>query len=172
MPHPTPLRTATTALIICALLATSSPALADKPAKGGGHKGDDHKKRERVDHDRGHERRGEDHDHGDRGRKKAHFEDRDRQVIREYYDQEYRAGHCPPGLEKKANGCLPPGQAKKWTVGRPLPPEVVYYEIPPAITIRLSPPPIGHRYIRVANDILMIAVGTGMVMEALDDLSR
>ena len=25
----------------------------------------------------------------------------------------YRAGGCPPGLAKKNNGCLPPGQAKK-----------------------------------------------------------
>jgi len=25
----------------------------------------------------------------------------------------YGVGHCPPGLAKKNNGCLPPGQAKK-----------------------------------------------------------
>ena len=25
----------------------------------------------------------------------------------------YGAGGCPPGLAKKHNGCLPPGQAKK-----------------------------------------------------------
>ena len=25
----------------------------------------------------------------------------------------YRAGGCPPGLAKKHNGCMPPGQAKK-----------------------------------------------------------
>ena len=27
------------------------------------------------------------------------------------------AGACPPGLAKKGNGCLPPGQAKKLGVG-------------------------------------------------------
>ena len=27
------------------------------------------------------------------------------------------AGGCPPGLAKKGNGCLPPGQAKKLGVG-------------------------------------------------------
>ena len=28
-------------------------------------------------------------------------------------------GHCPPGLAKKGNGCLPPGQAKKlYNVGQ------------------------------------------------------
>ena len=31
-------------------------------------------------------------------------------------------GHCPPGLAKKHNGCLPPGQAKKlYNVGQRLP---------------------------------------------------
>lgn len=29
------------------------------------------------------------------------------------YDDGYRGGGCPPGLAKKHNGCLPPGQAKK-----------------------------------------------------------
>ena len=37
------------------------------------------------------------------------------------WDDDHDYGHgCPPGLAKKHNGCLPPGQAKKW-VGRSLP---------------------------------------------------
>jgi hypothetical protein len=33
----------------------------------------------------------------------------------------YGVGGCPPGLAKKNNGCLPPGQAKKlYTVGQRL----------------------------------------------------
>jgi len=40
-------------------------------------------------------------------------------------DRDHRRGHviyteapgCPPGLAKKHNGCLPPGQAKKWHRG-------------------------------------------------------
>ena len=48
-----------------------------------------------------------------------------RVAVHEYYDDEYRGGkRCPPGLAKKHNGCMPPGQAKKWQMGRPLPPEV------------------------------------------------
>ena len=41
-----------------------------------------------------------------------------------HYVYGYGAGGCPPGLAKKNNGCLPPGQAKKlynigqrWPVG-------------------------------------------------------
>src|ERR1700755_1453967 len=39
--------------------------------------------------------------------------DRDRNATYSYYRTEYSAGRCPPGLAKKDNGCLPPGQAKK-----------------------------------------------------------
>ena len=45
--------------------------------------------------------------------------DRDRSAVRTYYRNEFASGNCPPGLAKKNNGCLPPGQAKKlWTVGQ------------------------------------------------------
>ncbi len=33
-----------------------------------------------------------------------------------------------------------------------------------------GPAPAGHRYVRVAADILLIAVGTSMVIDAIQDL--
>lgn len=33
----------------------------------------------------------------------------------------YGVGGCPPGLAKKNNGCLPPGQARKLAVGQRMP---------------------------------------------------
>jgi hypothetical protein len=33
----------------------------------------------------------------------------------------YGVGGCPPGLAKKNNGCLPPGQARKLAIGQRLP---------------------------------------------------
>jgi hypothetical protein len=98
--------------------------------------------------------------------------DRDRNTVYSYYRTEYGAGHCPPGLAKKNNGCMPPGQAKKWKVGKPLPREVVYYELPPPLIAQIGPPPSGYRYVRVAGDILMIAIGTSMVVDAIHDLGR
>ena len=90
--------------------------------------------------------------------------DRDRNAVYSYYRTEYAAGHCPPGLAKKNNGCLPPGQAKKmWQIGQPLPAGVYDEALPPALLGRLSPAPAGHQYVRVASDILMLAVGTRMV---------
>jgi len=104
--------------------------------------------------------------------KQKHFATEHRDYVREYYAQEFRSGNCPPGLAKKRNGCLPPGQAKKWSVGRPLPSDVVFYEVPRELVVRIGPPPAGHRYVRVAGDILMIAIGTSMVVDAISDLSR
>ena len=39
---------------------------------------------------------------------------------------------CPPGLAKKGNGCLPPGQARKLGVGDRLPDYLHGYNIPDA----------------------------------------
>jgi len=36
--------------------------------------------------------------------------------------------------------------------------------------VDLGPPPAGHRYVRVGLDILMIAIGTGMIVDAIQDL--
>ena len=90
------------------------------------------------------------------------------------HDYAYGYGHsCPPGLAKKHNGCLPPGQAKKrWTIGRPLPREVIFYNLPPTLVVELGVPPPGYRFVRVANDLLLIAIGTGMVLDAVTDLGR
>ena len=73
-------------------------------------------------------------------------------AVRGWYVSEINAGHCPPGLRKKHNGCLPPGQAKKlWAVGRPRPRDVIYYDLPPTLVVELGAPPLGYRYARVAN---------------------
>ncbi len=101
-----------------------------------------------------------------------HFDDHQRTIIRDYYADSFQSGRCPPGLAKKHNGCQPPGQAKKWQLGHRLPSTVVYYDLPPRIITELGTPPAGYKYVRVASDILMIAVGTGMVMDAIQDLNH
>jgi Ni/Co efflux regulator RcnB len=67
---------------------------------------------------------------------------------------------------------MPPGQAKKWKRGQPLPHDVTYYSVPQALVVTIGPPPPGHRYVRVATDILLIAIGTGLVVDAIQDLGR
>ncbi len=109
--------------------------------------------------------------HGD-SRQPRFFTGYDRSPIDLYYADQYRRGKCPPGLAKKGNQCMPPGQAKKWRLNHPLPREVIFYDLPQEVLVHLGPPPAGHRFVRVAQDILLIAVGTGMVIDAIEDLGR
>lgn len=102
----------------------------------------------------------------------GYFSDSQRQAARAYYEPRLRAGNCPPGLAKKGNGCQPPGQAKRWQRGQPLPRDVVYYPVPASVQVQLGTPPAGHKFVRVAADILLIAIGTGMVIDAIEDLGR
>lgn len=102
----------------------------------------------------------------------GYFRDEQRTAVNNYYSEQYRLGKCPPGLAKKNNGCMPPGQARQWSVGQPLPRDVVYYPVPPDIVVQLGVPPSGQRYVRVASDILLIAIGTMMVVDGIQDLGR
>lgn len=187
----------TTITLACAAVALTSANLAhaDKPEWAGQKEGKENKhegkhekkeKKEKGGNDEGRSERGGDGRDDREGREgKGGHRDRDedrhggryfteqhRVVIREYYAEQYRGNRCPPGLAKKNNGCLPPGQAKKWFVGRPIPRDVVYYEVPQPVVIRLGPPPSGQRYVRVASDILLIAIGSGIVLDAINDLNR
>ena len=163
--------------ILCAALASPASADNDKD-KGNGHGGGP--KADKSDNDHG---RGNNGDHGNNGPvsdqhaivvpyQQVVIVDRDRNVVHTYYRTEYAAGRCPPGLAKKNNGCLPPGQAKKlWAMGQPLPSSVVFYPLPGSLLGMLTPAPAGYQYVRVASDILMMAIGTRMIVGALADLS-
>lgn len=98
------------------------------------------------------------------------FGESQRSAARSYYVPRLRAGKCSPGLAKKNKGCQPPGQAKHWQLGQPLPASVVFYPVPRAVTVRMGLPPPGHEYVRVAADILLIAIGTRLVIDAIEDL--
>lgn len=149
-------------MILVATLAAFSTgtALADKPEWAGKNKHDKEK--------------AEKHDHGDsrRGSSEQRFDDDSRRLVSDYYGPRFKAGKCPPGLAKKHNGCLPPGQAKKWQKGQALPKDLRVYDLPRELRTRLPPPPPQHRYVRVASDILLIAIGTSMVIDAIEDIGR
>jgi Ni/Co efflux regulator RcnB len=100
-----------------------------------------------------------------------HFGDSDRYIINDYYGGEFSRGHCPPGLARRHNGCMPPGQARKWHRGHPLPREVVYYPLPYDLVERLPPPPPRHRYVRVGGDVLLLS-GSSVVVDAIIDIGR
>jgi len=160
------------AFVFAGMLAAGS-AIADKPSRDGGDgDGDKKSKHEnRKDEQRGGDDKPRDYAES-KIRKGEYFDDNRRAAAHDYYHEQIRSGHCPPGLAKKRNGCMPPGQARKWTTGRPLPRDVIFYDVPPVLIVKIGPPPAGHRYVRVATDILLIAIGTGMVVDAIEDLGK
>lgn len=188
--------------LIGAMALSGCSVVAEAPGQTGpgrerGERRDDRKDDRRDDRrDDRYERRGDRHDdrrhdrdddrddrRGDRGDDRrsganvqinigGYFGERQRDSVYEYYGQSAKSGKCPPGLAKKGNGCLPPGQAKKWKMGQPLPRDVSYRPVEADIRVRLGTPPAGHEFVRVASDILLIAVGTSMVIDAIEDLQR
>ncbi len=134
--------------LLAAVLAAMAmaPAFADK---GRGRGGDDGHRGDRVEHvERHHDRHGRGDDH--------HFRD-DRRHHR--VAERHHGRSCPPGLAKKHNGCLPPGQAKKVhrvVVGQALPPGAVF-TVPRRVRTTLPPPPAGHRYAVINNQVVLVS---------------
>jgi Ni/Co efflux regulator RcnB len=149
------------AVLLVAGLLAATPALAAKPDGVGN---DKDKKHEQVE-------KGESSHHNHGGTQVNVFlNDRQRSIIRDYYGREFKRGNCPPGLAKKNNGCMPPGQAKKWAKGKRLPDDVRYHDLPRDLLDLLGGAPEGHKYVRVAADVLLLTVGTSMVVDALEGL--
>ncbi len=180
--------------VLLAACIGAGPALAQPPWAGGGKGGDDKHERKVKNDDRGNggnkaKGRSDDGGKGDKAKGRddggkgsrqaaraprpgAYFDDRNRDAVRTYYASAGKGGKgCPPGLAKKNNGCQPPGQAKKWHVGQPLPRDVVFYPVPSQLVVTLPPVPVGHRYVQVAGDILLIAIGSKMVVDGISGLS-
>lgn len=168
------------ALLLAALVGAGPAWSAPPEGKGKGNdKAEKHeRKAKKTSDDRGDSRvvrTGEVGEGKRMGRKPlqpgAYFNDRSRDAVRKYYASAGKDGKaCPPGLAKKNNGCLPPGQAKKWQIGEPLPADVVWVAPPRQIVVSLPPVPVGHKYVQVAGDILLIAVGSKMVVDGIDGL--
>jgi hypothetical protein len=143
------------AAALCAGLATSAWADRDKD-KGGKGKG-----------------------HGQRSQVvqpvRVFVPDRDRQIVYGYYRTQYTNVRCPPGLAKKGNGCMPPGQAYApprpvYVVGQPLPPTVVYQPVPPVLVQQLEPVPPGYGYVQVDNDVLLMDMASRLIADIVNDL--
>jgi hypothetical protein len=155
-------RTAFALLFMASGIFAAGPVLAEKPAWAGGEKGASQKPGPQGPAAGA---------TGPGGKGGAFFQERHRVVVQDYIAGQYGKGRCPPGLAKKRNGCMPPGQAKKWAIGRPLPRDVIFYDLPPAVLMQLGSPPSRHRFVRVAQDILLLASGTGMVVDAIENLN-
>jgi hypothetical protein len=91
----------------------------------------------------------------------------DRNVISNYLRSHY-SRNCPPGLAKKNNGCLPPGQAKKYGVGQRF--YGSYDRLPRDLAGMLNPPP-GTFYAMVDKDVVLMSEATKKIVDAVTLLS-
>ena len=63
---------------------------------------------------------------------------------------------------------VPPGQAKKWAKGQYLPKSVAWTPVPAVLLAKLKPVPPGHQYVVVDGQVLLIALATGLILDALN----
>ncbi len=169
-----------------ASLFIASPSLADNDNDHGKGKGNKHgdkqaekfekhaEKQQRKDekHEAKREKKADKHRDRDDVRVGQYFNDNQRQAVRTYYGEQYGDGRrCPPGLAKKNNGCMPPGQVR-YTVGQPLPRTVTVYQVPQPVIVQLPVAPPGYRYVRVGNDILLVSPQSQMVVDVIAGLLR
>jgi Ni/Co efflux regulator RcnB len=156
------------ALLIAGIFA-AGPAFADHGEGHGNKHGDKAEKHAQKQAEKAEKHAGK---HGKHDREDvkvgAYFNDHHREAARSYYHERYSNGrNCPPGLAKKHNGCLPPGQAKKWAVGQPIPRDVTIYAVPQPVIVQLPPPPYGYRYARLGNDIVLVQSQNNLIIDII-----
>ncbi|PPD33164.1 MAG: hypothetical protein CTY19_08840 [Methylomonas sp.] len=156
-------------IVLLTLVWVSVSVKAERPDNVGNEKHKQHAKHEKLSKKHTHEV--DEHTSSQsKSDYQSYFNEQHRSVIREFYANEIRRGDCPPGLAKKQNGCLPPGQAKRWKLGQILPRDVRYHHLPDSVIGQMGYPPAGYRFVRVDSDILMLSVGTGLVVDAMSNL--
>lgn len=101
----------------------------------------------------------------------AYFNDQQRIYVRDYYTSNYGGSkRCPPGLAKKNNGCLPPGQVRNWVVGQPVPRNVIVYSVAQPVIRMLPPAPYGYRYARIGSDIVLVEQQNNIIVDIIQVL--
>jgi hypothetical protein len=137
-------------LVAAAVLSAAPPLLADKPEKSKG------------------KSKGQG---GQDATVVVTFTADQRQGAQAYFVEKHGRGGCPPGLAKKNNGCLPPGQAKKrYSIGHALPRDIVTQKVPAELSVRIGAPPSGYSYVMLDGDLVKLALGTMLVVDAITGL--
>ena len=103
----------------------------------------------------------------------SYFNDQNRTYVRQYYTENYGNGkRCPPGLAKKNNGCMPPGQARNWVVGQPVPRGVTVYSVPQPVIRQLPAAPYGYRYVLIGGDVVLVQQQNNLIVDIIQGLLK
>lgn len=132
------------------------------------------KKEKKHENEQGEDRRDKRRDDDeDRDREKSKFDNNQREATRDFFAVDHGRGKCPPGLAKKHNGCLPPGQAKKrYAVGRPLGQGIIYQQLPRDLSVRVGPAPTGYIYGMLDGDLIKMNATTRLIVDAIGAFVR
>ena len=176
-------RVKTLLLASAALGLIATPALAQKNHSNGKHAA--HAKQGKVERSTGYDRassrystRLDGNRNGILDRRERGYRDRDRDGRDDRYENRYGnrygANNCPPGLAKKDNGCLPPGQAKRlFREGQRVPGGYNYYtdysRIPAQYRDQYNLDP-NNRYIYRDNSIYVVDPRTSLVERIIGSL--
>ena len=101
----------------------------------------------------------------------AYFNEQHRARVREYYAKEYGDGRkCPPGLAKKHNGCMPPGQAQ-WDVGQ----HAAHghsgvHRAPARAGLSAGRPRTATATHVIGNDIVLVQIQSNLIVDIIVDL--
>lgn len=144
------------ALAVCAALLSGN-TLAANAGQGQNSQGDSQGRHEQKSEKKSEKKQ----------KSSKHFDNNRREVVQNYYKNRKSDKGCPPGLAKKDNGCLPPGQAKKYELGRNLYANTSYQAVPQDLLYLLGQPPAGQHYGVIDNDILLLANMTELVLEVI-----
>lgn len=136
-------------------LLTSSLAMADPPWERG-HDDGDHQERR---HDDGEHRGWHRHDHDRRDHRDERHRDHDEDRDRERFDG---------GYYRRPHGYY----VREWHRGDRLPIafRAPMYVIPDLAVYHLEPPPAGYLWVRVDNNAVLAAIGTGVVLDVAINL--
>jgi hypothetical protein len=154
------------AAIIAGALSIGA-AQADKPSWAGhGHgNGNSHEVSDEGNGKGDDQGENEEHHHGKHHHDEVKLVEHDRVVIREYIGH-HRDKWCPPGLAKKHNGCMPPGQLK-YKVGETIPTTVHYTLVPRTVVRTWAPLPPDEIYVRTGGDVYVMDKTSRTILDAV-----
>ena len=98
--------------------------------------------------------------------------DNDRVLIGKYLQHHYK-NTCAWEHDFPLTKCVAPTAAPKrhYIAGYALPSHVVYEDVPAKIAAHLNPIPVGYKYIRVGNDVVLINASSRDVIDSVTLLS-
>ena len=100
------------------------------------------------------------------------FNEQQKQAARKVFTQKYAKGkECPEGMAQKGKSCASPWDQRYWAIGQALQPAVKVYPGPEPVVAILPAAPKGYEYVRAADDILLIASGSKLVVDMIEHVT-